>query len=68
MVYHGDWPPAVGCIWLNAYQRCGIGTWRDPHISLLIFFVVYAAVFGVGYAYMMKLIRKGPNKELTNGH
>ncbi|MCP9270096.1 cytochrome ubiquinol oxidase subunit I [Xenorhabdus sp. XENO-1] len=37
-------------------------------ISLLIFFVVYAAVFGVGYAYMMKLIRKGPNKELTNGH
>ncbi|MEX0447906.1 cytochrome ubiquinol oxidase subunit I [Xenorhabdus sp. SGI246] len=37
-------------------------------ISLLIFFVVYSAVFGVGYAYMMKLIRKGPNKELTNGH
>ncbi|BET96679.1 cytochrome ubiquinol oxidase subunit I [Xenorhabdus taiwanensis] len=41
-------------------------------ISLLIFFVVYAAVFGVGYAYMMKLIRKGlpqvPNKELANGH
>ncbi|OTA18802.1 cytochrome d ubiquinol oxidase, subunit II [Xenorhabdus beddingii] len=41
-------------------------------ISLLIFFVVYTAVFGVGYAYMMKLIRKGlnqnPNKELANGH
>ncbi|MBD2815989.1 cytochrome ubiquinol oxidase subunit I [Xenorhabdus sp. Flor] len=37
-------------------------------ISLLIFFIVYSAVFGVGYAYMMKLIRKGPNKELTNGH
>ncbi|WP_340620262.1 cytochrome ubiquinol oxidase subunit I [Xenorhabdus siamensis] len=37
-------------------------------ISLLIFFVVYSTVFGVGYAYMMKLIRKGPNKELTNGH
>ncbi|PHM22699.1 cytochrome ubiquinol oxidase subunit I [Xenorhabdus ehlersii] len=41
-------------------------------ISLLIFFVVYAAVFGVGYAYMMKLIRKGlppvPNKESVNGH
>ncbi len=28
-------------------------------ISLLIFFVVYSAVFGIGYAYMMKLIRKG---------
>lgn len=29
-------------------------------ISLLTFFVVYGAVFGVGYAYMMRLIRKGP--------
>ncbi|PHM37274.1 cytochrome d ubiquinol oxidase, subunit II [Xenorhabdus mauleonii] len=28
-------------------------------ISLLIFFAVYGCVFGVGYAYMMKLIRKG---------
>ncbi|MEQ5224399.1 cytochrome ubiquinol oxidase subunit I [Proteus cibi] len=28
-------------------------------ISLLIFFVVYGSVFGVGYAYMLKLIRKG---------
>ncbi|WP_340618133.1 cytochrome ubiquinol oxidase subunit I [Xenorhabdus entomophaga] len=41
-------------------------------ISLLTFFVVYAAVFGIGYIYMMKLIRKGfnqdPNKELTNGY
>ncbi|PHM73486.1 cytochrome ubiquinol oxidase subunit I [Xenorhabdus kozodoii] len=41
-------------------------------ISLLIFFIVYTAVFGVGYAYMMKLIRKGLppalNKESANGH
>ncbi len=28
-------------------------------ISLLIFLVVYGSVFGVGYAYMLKLIRKG---------
>ncbi|HBC6020481.1 TPA: cytochrome ubiquinol oxidase subunit I [Proteus mirabilis] len=28
-------------------------------ISLLIFFIVYGAVFGIGYAYMLKLIRKG---------
>lgn len=28
-------------------------------ISLLIFFIVYGSVFGVGYAYMLKLIRKG---------
>ena len=29
-------------------------------ISLLAFFVVYSAVFGVGYSYMVRLIRKGP--------
>lgn len=28
-------------------------------ISLLIFFIVYGSVFGIGYAYMLKLIRKG---------
>lgn len=28
-------------------------------ISLLVFLVVYSSVFGVGYAYMLKLIRKG---------
>lgn len=29
-------------------------------ISLLTFIVVYASVFGVGYSYMLRLIRKGP--------
>ncbi|MBW0627524.1 cytochrome ubiquinol oxidase subunit I, partial [Escherichia coli] len=29
-------------------------------ISLLAFFVVYSSVFGVGYSYMIRLIRKGP--------
>ena len=29
-------------------------------ISLLAFFVVYTSVFGVGYSYMVRLIRKGP--------
>ncbi|MCW7550418.1 cytochrome ubiquinol oxidase subunit I [Photorhabdus sp. APURE] len=37
-------------------------------ISLLLFIAVYSSVFGVGYAYMMKLIRKGPKKELKNGY
>ncbi|OCA55839.1 cytochrome ubiquinol oxidase subunit I [Photorhabdus namnaonensis] len=37
-------------------------------ISLLLFIAVYSSVFGVGYAYMMKLIRKGPKKELENGY
>ncbi|WP_099075528.1 cytochrome ubiquinol oxidase subunit I [Proteus alimentorum] len=31
-------------------------------ISLLIFLVVYSSVFGVGYAYMLKLIRKGTSE------
>ncbi|MBE4971737.1 cytochrome ubiquinol oxidase subunit I, partial [Enterobacter cloacae complex sp. P11RS] len=29
-------------------------------VSLLAFFVVYTSVFGVGYSYMVRLIRKGP--------
>ena len=29
-------------------------------VSLLTFIVVYSAVFGVGYSYMLRLIRKGP--------
>ncbi|WP_058910144.1 cytochrome ubiquinol oxidase subunit I [Entomohabitans teleogrylli] len=29
-------------------------------VSLLAFLVVYCSVFGVGYLYMMRLIRKGP--------
>jgi cytochrome d ubiquinol oxidase subunit I len=29
-------------------------------ISLLLFILIYCSVFGVGYLYMMRLIRKGP--------
>lgn len=29
-------------------------------LSLLAFLVVYASVFGIGYVYMMRLIKKGP--------
>lgn len=36
-------------------------------ISLLIFFVVYSSVFGIGYAYMLKLIRKG-TPEVQHGN
>ncbi|EOT2066751.1 cytochrome ubiquinol oxidase subunit I [Proteus mirabilis] len=36
-------------------------------ISLLIFFIVYGSVFGIGYAYMLKLIRKGA-PEVQNGN
>lgn len=36
-------------------------------ISLLIFLVVYGSVFGIGYAYMLKLIRKG-TQEVHHGN
>lgn len=37
-------------------------------ISLLVFIIVYCAVFGVGYYYIFRLIRKGPQpvSELTS--
>lgn len=37
-------------------------------ISLLIFFIVYGSVFGIGYIYMMKLIRKGIAPEVSHEH
>ncbi|HGN1704925.1 TPA: cytochrome ubiquinol oxidase subunit I [Providencia rettgeri] len=37
-------------------------------ISLIAFFVVYGSVFGIGYMYMMKLIRKGIAEGATHGH
>lgn len=36
-------------------------------ISLLIFLIVYGSVFGIGYAYMLKLIRKG-TQEVQHGN
>ncbi|EMP6219825.1 cytochrome ubiquinol oxidase subunit I [Providencia rettgeri] len=37
-------------------------------ISLIAFFIVYGSVFGIGYMYMMKLIRKGIAEDATHGH
>ncbi|MEX9880586.1 cytochrome ubiquinol oxidase subunit I [Providencia rettgeri] len=37
-------------------------------ISLIAFFVVYGSVFGIGYMYMMKLIRKGIAEDAAHGH
>jgi len=34
-------------------------------LSLLAFFVVYSSVFGVGYSYMIRLIRKGPQETIA---
>lgn len=37
-------------------------------ISLIAFFVVYGSVFGIGYMYMMKLIRQGIAEDAAHGH
>nr|WP_314265469.1 cytochrome ubiquinol oxidase subunit I [uncultured Moellerella sp.] len=37
-------------------------------ITLLAFIIVYGGVFGIGYLYMMKLIRMGIKEEVSNGH
>lgn len=36
-------------------------------VSLLAFIVVYSAVFGVGYLYLVRLIKKGPTTAGQNG-
>lgn len=48
---------------LNAVSAHG-----DLHmsISLLAFILVYSSVFGIGYIYMMRLIKKGP--QVGEGH
>jgi cytochrome d ubiquinol oxidase subunit I len=37
-------------------------------VSLLAFFIVYSSVFGVGYSYMIRLIRKGPQAFIPDAH
>jgi len=37
-------------------------------ITLIAFIVIYCSVFGVGYAYMMRLIRKGPQEHEGEVH
>ncbi|HCT6321580.1 TPA: cytochrome ubiquinol oxidase subunit I [Proteus mirabilis] len=41
--------------------RDAVSAHGEMHMSIspLIFFIVYGSVFGIGYAYMLKLIRKG---------
>ncbi|VFS40771.1 cytochrome d ubiquinol oxidase subunit 1 [Enterobacter cancerogenus] len=42
--------------------RDAVSAHGDLHmsVSLLAFFIVYTSVFGVGYSYMVRLIKKGP--------
>ncbi|WP_273842122.1 cytochrome ubiquinol oxidase subunit I [Providencia rettgeri] len=48
----------------------GVSAHGEMHmsISLIAFFVVYGGVFGIGYMYMMKLIRKGIAEDAAHGH
>jgi hypothetical protein len=56
----------VGGLWLQRTADA-VSAHGDLHmsISLLTFFVVYSSVFGVGYSYMVRLIRKGPQDDPT---
>lgn len=61
----GGWrsrPPALGRLWSTAATKDAVSARSDLHmsVSLLAFFVVYTAVFGMGYSYMVRLIKKGP--------
>ncbi|CAI1808078.1 Cytochrome bd-II oxidase subunit 1 [Serratia ficaria] len=44
--------------------RDAVSTHSELHMSfsLIAFIIVYSSVFGVGYMYMMRLIKKGPEK------
>jgi cytochrome d ubiquinol oxidase subunit I len=37
-------------------------------ITLIAFVVIYCSVFGVGYGYMMRLIKKGPQEHEGEHH
>jgi cytochrome bd ubiquinol oxidase subunit I len=47
--------------------RDAVSLHSDLHmsISLLVFILVYSSVFGIGYWYMMRLIRQGPSAPET---
>lgn len=50
--------------------RDAVSAHGDLHmsVSLLAFFIVYSSVFGVGYSYMIRLIRKGPQNFVPDAH
>ena len=54
--------PALGKIVPDDFSKLFPG-YAGYKISLLSFFVVYSSVFGVGYSYMIRLIRKGPHED-----
>ncbi|QUY48168.1 cytochrome ubiquinol oxidase subunit I [Serratia plymuthica] len=49
--------------------RDAVSAHGDMHMSfsLLAFIAVYCSVFGVGYMYLMRLIKKGPGSDDTHG-
>ena len=59
------WEPGVTVS--QHMEHVAVSAHGDLHmsVSLLAFFVVYTSVFGVGYSYMVRLIRKGPQPHET---
>jgi cytochrome d ubiquinol oxidase subunit I len=46
--------------YLRTIDAVSLHSTLQMSISLLAFFVVYCSVFGVGYVYLVRLIKKGP--------
>jgi cytochrome d ubiquinol oxidase subunit I len=46
--------------YLRTIDAVSLHSTLQMSISLLAFFVVYSSVFGVGYVYLIRLIKKGP--------
>ena len=62
MAHHRDRPPALGGLWRDADEGRGIEPLgaRTFELTLIVFIVMYLAVFGTGISYMLKLVAKGP--------
>ena len=60
---HRGGPPAVGDLRVAAHRDAvSLHSTLQMAISLLVFIVVYCAVFGVGYYYIFRLIKKGRSR------
>lgn len=60
---------ALGHLWfLRTRDAVSLHSTAQMVVSLLVFIVVYCSVFGVGYYYIVRLIKKGPQpvSELTS--
>ncbi|MNB87902.1 Cytochrome bd ubiquinol oxidase subunit 1 [compost metagenome] len=57
--------PWVVYDYLRTIDAVSLHSTLQMSISLLAFFVVYCSVFGVGYVYLIRLIKKGPQPTVS---